>query len=426
MNKLLLKLHLPLSLLLLAGCTSKGSERESIVSMQVVDRNGFSETISNQDRLGIYQNVDFLTAQPYEKVLRVFKKDKEGKSPSKLTSYHDNGGIWQYLEAVDGRAHGRFLEWHPNGKLKIEGRIIEGKADLSELAQQNWLFDGKCSVWDEDGNLEAEFEYSKGHLEGTARYYYPDGTIQKIIPYVHDNIDGALEIFSSNGQVLETIHFKNGVHDGTATGQWNNTLSKYQEHYRDGLLIYGIYFDSEGTSIAEIENGYGMKAIFEGDALAQLIQYENGAIDGKIKCFTPDGLLDTVYTVKNGQKTGEEWHYYPSSTEDMPSPKLMVTWNNDRIEGMVKTWYENGVLESQREMNGNKKHGLSFAYYLSGDLMLMEEYENDLLVDGSYYKKGDAEPVSKIEKGDGIATVYTKEGNFQSKITYERGKPVIK
>ena len=411
---------LAISLLLLAGCRSGSDHTETIVSMQMVDRNGFSETISSKERLGIYQKVDFLSSQPYEKVLRVFTKDGEGKSHSKLTTYHENGGVWQYLEALDGRANGRFLKWHENGKVKIEARVLDGMADFTELAQQNWLFDGKTSIWDDKGNLEAEFVYDKGYLEGEANYYYPDGQLQKVIPYIHGNVEGIITIYGKDGEAIESHTFKNGLREGPSTAQWEEGPSKSQEQYTAGRLIHGIYFDQDGLPVAEIENGHGIKAEFEERFLAYLTEYNNGVPDGLVKQYSTRGNLISKYLIKNGCKHGEEWQYYPDNT-----PKLMLTWHEDAIQGMVKTWYPNETLESQREMSSNKKQGLSFAYYVDGSLMLMEEYDNDQLVSGSYYKRGEEEPISKVEKGEGLATLYTSEGHFHSKVTYERGQPVV-
>ena len=82
-------------------------------------------------------------------------------------------------------------------------------------------------------------------------------------------------------------------------------------------------------------------------------------------------------------------------------------------------------MQSQREVNGNKKQGLSFAWYTNGDLMLMEEYENDLLIKGTYFKKGDKIPISKIEGGKGLATLYTNEGIFLRKVVYEKAHPKL-
>lgn len=408
-----------LSLLLMVGCRTAKEEPPAIVSMQTVDRNGFSETVSAKDRLSALQNVNFLSSQPYQKVMRVYKKDREGKSHSKLTSYHSNGGIWQYLEAVDNRAHGRFLEWHENGKVKIEAFIIEGIADLNELAQQSWLFDQECAVWDEEGNLKAQFTYEKGHLEGEAKYYFASGKIETIIPYSKGIIDGTLSTYDEAGNILEQVHYKQGYKEGSAIASWVYGVSKYQEQYHEGRLINGIYYAPEGHVVAQIDNGEGFKAQFNQANLQTLTHYQNGIPEGEVRIFSPTGKIQCCYSIHEGKKEGEEWEYYPNE-----QPKIMLTWSTDQLQGMAKTWYKNGILESQRELSGNKKHGISLAYYDSGDLMLMEEYENDRLLKGSYFKKGEQLPVSTIENSEGVVTLYNPQGQFQKKINYERGKPV--
>ena len=412
MNKLVAFLLL---LVLSAGCRSQTDTSNTIVSMQTSDRNGFSETISTKDRLAVYQNVNFLASQPYEKVMRVYKKDREGKSHAKLTSYHQNGGIWQYLEVVDNRANGRFLQWHENGKQMIEGTIIEGMADLSELAQQSWLFDKECKVWDEEGNLEALFTYEKGLLTGEAVYYFPSGKVAKIIPYTKGIINGLLTAYDEEGNILQQIPFKDGLKDGSAFDSWVYGVTKSQEFYQNGLLLEGSYFDPRGGLVSEIKTGSGTKAQFTGDELFSLTQYQNGIVDGEVKEFSPTGKLRCCYMIRDGKKNGEENEYYP----DGKTPKLMLTWAGDLIQGMVKTWYKNGIVESQREMTGNKKHGICLAYYNTGEPMLMEEYENDKLIKGSYFKKGEKHPVSTIENGAGVATLYTPEGQLLKKVNYE-------
>jgi len=76
-------------------------------------------------------------------------------------------------------------------------------------------------------------------------------------------------------------------------------------------------------------------------------------------------------------------------------------------------------------MSANKKHGLSFAYYETGELMLMEEYEMDKLKSGSYYRKGESDPVSTVKDGTGTATLYTAQGLFQKKVSYEQSDVIV-
>ena len=157
-----------LLLTLFSSCShqTKASNDSSLISIQVIDRNGFSETISAKDRLTRFQTTDFKQPQPYQKVLRVFGKNIDGKTPSVITSYHSNGYLWQYLEISNGRAHGTYCEYHFNGNQKMKLHIIEGIPELSDSALKSWVFDGINQVWDENENLIAELSYEIGSMQG--------------------------------------------------------------------------------------------------------------------------------------------------------------------------------------------------------------------------------------------------------------------
>lgn len=392
------------------------------MSMQIIDRNGFAETISSKDRLIPFENTNFDSAQPYQKVVRVFGKSSSGQQLSKITSYHPNGNLHQYLEVVSGRANGYFREWFPNGTKKIECYVIEGTPDINELAQVSWVFDQTSFVWDEEGTLVAEIHYNKGALEGPSSYYHKNGQLEKTIPYHKNLIDGTLFVYRNDGQLLEQVTYNQGLKEGTALAYRKDNTLLYQEEYNQDKLITGSYFDPQGILITSITDGMGKQALFKNDTLYSLIEYKKGIPEGKVEFFSPPGDLCSYYHILNGLKSGEEVEYYPTTTGSL-IPKLSLQWNEDAIEGIVKTWYENGVLESQREVSQNKKQGLSFAWYKDGSLMFMEEYDNDILTTGSYLKKGDKTPVSKVENGKGIATLYDSKGRFQKKITYEKGLP---
>ena len=56
--------------------------------------------------------------------------------------------------------------------------------------------------------------------------------------------------------------------------------------------------------------------------------------------------------------------------------------------------------------------------------MLTEEYENDELVRGQYYRKNQLEPVSINHKRQRYATIYDEDGVFLRKVTYMNRKIV--
>lgn len=403
-------------LLLCLGCAPRQQGEEALSSVQIIDRNGFSETVSVKDRIEAYEKKDFLSNQPYQKVLRVYGKGSDGSVISKITTYHPNGQIWQYLETKNGRAFGLFKEWHENGKLHVEAKVIEGIADLTEQAQLSWLFDGMSYVWDEEGHRIAEIPYEKGLLSGEAHYYFPEGGLWKKIPYLKDGVEGTVLIFNAEGDVIEKIAYQRDVKHGLAEGP------TYREQYREGLLMEGIYTNPSGLKLSEVIHGDGLKTVFQEGYLQKVITFKNGEVEGKVEEYQRDGSLKLTYHLKDGKKHGEEIAYYPS-VKGKEKPKLQLNWIEDTIQGVVKTWYPDGSIESQREMHGNKKHGLAFAWYDDGSLMLTEEYADDLLQRGSYFKKGDPSPVSKIENGKGVATLHTAEGYFFKTVPYDKGVP---
>lgn len=412
------------ALIICYGCGSSfRSDPHAIVSLQLIDRNGFAETISNQDRLSSYQKTNFLQPQPYQKVLRVYKRSDLGKCYSVVTSYHDNGQLWHYLEIVDGRAHGIYKEWYSNGQLKIDAFVIEGVADIHDLAQASWIFDGKSTVRNELGELIAEIFYDKGLLHTPSLYYYPDGQIQKIIPYQQGLIDGYLEEFDQSGHTLQKIAYQKGKKEGLSIGYWSKEQLQFNEQYQNNCLIEANYFDENGEKTAEICNGKGQKAEYTASGLHRLITFHEGIAEGEVQEFNHNKSLHAVYSIKNQKKHGEEKIYYNNTSP--PQVKLCLYWDDDMIQGIVKTWYPSGKLESQREFNQNKKHGTSVAWYENGDVMFIEEYDRELLITASYFKPKDPNPTSQIEQGKGTATLYASNGMFLKKISYEKGKPKI-
>ena len=412
-----------LLVIIASGCNRASDD--PLIVIQIQDRNGLIETISTPDRIANYETVDFLSPQPYKKVLRSYKK--EGKNHSKVTTYHPNGMIAQYLEAEEMRAHGAYREWFPNGQLKLEAYVIGGTADVSAGTQRDWLFDGASHVWDEQGRLIAQISYEKGMLEGPSIYYFPTGGIEKELPFVKNEVEGEATEFTVDGQIKSKTHYKKGHREGTCVSFFANGQPAMIEDYTDGLLRKGAYYNPEGDQISDVDNGGGFQASFEGNALT-LMEFRMGKPNGWVKKYTPKGELHRSYLLKNGKKHGEEIEFYLSSDLDRPSdkplPKLSLTWNENAIHGLVKTWYSNGVHQSEREYCRNQKQGPSLAWYRDGTLMMVEEYEKDQLVKGQYFKINSKEPVSTIANGTGIAFLYDETGSFIRKVSYSKGKPV--
>ncbi|MBM3201233.1 MAG: hypothetical protein FJZ56_02360 [Chlamydiae bacterium] len=406
-----------LASLFLVGCTAK--QQHNLSSVQLVDRNGMNETISAQEKLDSFAKISYENPQPYQKVVRVYKKDQEGKVKARATTYHENGQIYQYLETVSGRANGVYKEWYSNGKLRMQAYVIEGLGDLTEDAQSTWVFDKDCYVFDRDGSKIAEIYYQKGSLEGTSKYYHPNGALSKTIPYKKDQIHGDLKLFKEDGQLIAKTSYVDGLKHGISYHEKDQDTAFKEEVYQKGYLLEGKYYNYQDEIIAEIVKGYGKKAVFAEGSLKSMHEYKQGIMEGEMLFFREDGSLESKHCLHHGKKEGQEIVYHPFSSE----PMLSVMWLNDEIHGTVRTWYQNGRLESEREMSHNKKQGMGLAWYEDGSLMLVEDYENDLLISGKYLKKGQDEPTSRVIGGNGIATLFNASGEFLRKVEYRKGKP---
>ena len=406
------------SLLLFPSCLSDKRNGDRISSINIIDRNGMTETISEKERLESFQKTDFLSAQPYQKVMRVYGREAGGDVRSCITSYHPNGQVKQYLEATNNRAFGKYLEWHQNGKPKIESRVIGGIADLGTQAEESWLFDGTNKAWDIDGNLVAEISYEKGELVGDSKYYHPNGKIWKLATYEKNVPHGTAQTFLADGTLFQKVEYHQGEKEGLSVRYWDPEHIAYEELFEKGLLMEGKYIDRHGNLQSEIHAGAGFRSIFGRMSLQELQEYKGGIQEGLVQLFESSGKLLSTHTIKQGEKEGEEISYYPSG-----EPKLSMMWKEGRLHGAVKTWYEDGTPESQREMSMNHKNGHFTSWYRNGSLMFVEEYDHDKLVKGEYYRVGEKMPLSRIEKGKGIATLFDADGNLSRKVLYQEGRP---
>jgi antitoxin component YwqK of YwqJK toxin-antitoxin module len=373
-------------------------ESESLVMIQIQDRNGVSETISAPERLEPYGRVNFLSSQPYRQVLRVYRFD--GQTRSILTTYHPNGTLWQFLEAKEMRAFGIFRQWFACGTKEMEATVLGGTADLTPSAQKTWLFDGMARVWDEGGQCIAEIQYDKGVLSGLSRYYY------------------------STGHLKQEISFLQGEKHGTCMGYRSGGVICWKEEYDKGLLRKAAYYDASQQLIANVEEGEGLRALFDGERVAEVQEIHEGKVEGLIRRLDAEGGLSSQFTLKNGKKQGEEWIYFKrkeTATEPL-QPKLLLTWDEDMLHGKVRSWYPTGQVQSEREMIRNKRSGPLLAWYRNGSIMLVEEYENDQLENGLYYRKNRKDPISSIVNGTGMATLYDEDGVLRHKVQYVKGK----
>jgi antitoxin component YwqK of YwqJK toxin-antitoxin module len=406
------------------SCTKVTNQipQAKLTCLHIIDQNGFTETIASKDRLENYKNVDFLSPQPFQKVMQVFSRDENGSQKSFITSYYSNGFLRQYLECVNNRAYGKYEELDSNGNLRVESKIVGGIADLSQEAEKSFIFDGQCKAYDREGRISAIISYKNGDLEGDSITYYPSGKLQKITSFKNNLKDGLCASYHENGNLVEETFYKEGKKEGYSSIFFDGLLLMSKELYHFDELIEGYYYTKDATLVSEIKDGYGFKSFFENERLLEKHQYKKGFQEGIVEVYGKKGELIKQYYIKDGFKNGEEIIYAFDVNYDRPIKKLSLQWVEGCIQGKVKTWYDNGNIEAEIEISSNKKNGTHTAWYKNGGLMFIEEYSQDLLISGQYFKPQTFIPQSKVINGNGIATLYDGNGVFMKKITYKDSK----
>ncbi|MCB1213368.1 MAG: toxin-antitoxin system YwqK family antitoxin, partial [Chlamydiia bacterium] len=253
-----------IAVLLLSSCSCRFNDGCSgLTCINIIDCDGMTTTIRSKERLKNYANVDFLTPQPYQKVLRVYERDNCGNVRSVITSYYPNSQPKQCLEILNGRAYGFYREWYSDGTYKLESQLVGGIADITPEAENSWLFDGCCRSWDCEGNLEALFYYEKGRIKGDAEVYYPDGRLRQLTPYVNGQIQGVEKLYFPNGSLCAKISYSSNERDGRAVIYRPSGTLASEEIYYNGKLLSGSYFDSAERPIGGVEEGAGFRPIFD-------------------------------------------------------------------------------------------------------------------------------------------------------------------
>ncbi|MFZ4099607.1 MAG: toxin-antitoxin system YwqK family antitoxin [Chlamydiia bacterium] len=422
LGKVAKTLLISLGTLALLGCSPRAllQRNDALTTVVLQDRNGFSETVSQPDRLARLATVDFNSPQPYERVIRVFQRNEDGSVPSILTCYYPNGQLSELLDVLSGRASGRYCRWHQNGQINLYAVVMGGVADVNDRAKQTWLFDGESLVWDEEGHLIARIPYDRGALHGIEQHYYPSGSTQESIPYVKGLLHGTREAYSPNGELLQRQDFDQGQPHGHAESWWlhEHRLST-QEIWSQGLLLQGEYYHADGTSAGSVQQGSGHRILFDTARMIRRYQVQTGRVEGFVEEFNASNVCIRTWNEAQGMKQGVERVFEPKNG----NLKLELCWKDDVLQGPCRTYYVDGKLESQKELSDNQVHGRCLAWYPSGQVMLLEEYQQGILERGEYYELGSLVPVSQVVQGHGTVTLYDGSGRKAKTIPIVNGIP---
>lgn len=314
---------------------------------------------------------------------------------------------------VAGVKTGRWVNYHPNGKIMDE-------AELND--QGNYT--GEYRTYDGQGRLATSGkEYTNGVLTGSFTHYFTDGNKQVVQTYNTDTLQ-KVESFDAAGKLL---------HEATASGD----SVYYKSFYADGVLL------QEGWLVHGRNEG-NWKQYNPLGILIEDLNYRGGLQSGPQKKYYGNGNLKEEYSCDSSYIVGPYKSYFingsvqttGSYTKAGADGEWISYHRNDTIE--MKYFYKEGVL-CGRSLTYNPEGKLVSGVFFNeiGKAVRSVDYDRQgEVIDDSRYDCGKHDfsvfyPNGKVKSvihicdnvNHGLQEEYFPNGQLKSQINYLYGKP---
>ena len=321
----------------------------------------------------------------------------------KRIDYYTNGQTFSEVLFSNGKMHGDFIQYHPNGRIGTKGEYHSGKKigkwvwndEIGTIDSihtfKDGLFNGKSEIFS-SGELFIRQNYINGKLNGKFVEYYPGGSKKVSGSYLddipHDQWIWRLE----DGSKSRLMTYNRGIKSGKFN-VWNDTelvqSGSFKNDLQDGLW----------------------KWQHSADHLDSLVNYKNGVLDGSYKVWHDNGSTSVIGEFLSGKPHGQ-WEWW-SEIEQIDSIK---TFSNGLLNGSLMVYYANSQLKRSADYSLNKLNGELLTYYDSGQIKSKTTYNSD-------DKMGDYEIWSPNGNKEEVGTYLSNKYHGQIKRWFSNGSP---
>jgi antitoxin component YwqK of YwqJK toxin-antitoxin module len=119
-------------------------------------------------------------------------------------------------------------------------------------------------------------------------------------------------------------------------------------------------------------SGY-IKKKHENDSIKSVGSYLYGKQHGVTKTFFLNGMLETERNFKNGKAYGKHIGYWENGNK-----KFEFIYNNNKREGLQKQWYETGNRYCELNYTNDSENGMQKAWRENGKLYTNYEVKNGI------------------------------------------------
>lgn len=289
---------------------------------------------------------------------------RKGKPDGIVKEYNTKGGIEKMEKFQNGEIDEQaeeivmlqlHKEYHPNGKIRLEGGYTEG---LKQGIFREFDLSGDSVVnsymYDKDTLIAEGIVLKNGEYEGEWKYYYKSGEIKSEGKYENTIREGKWTYYYKNGKKEQVGKYRNNEPHGMWTWYYPNGMVKKQEYFRKGKpegeyveydpegneIVTGAYFNGkpEGEWIYQYNDHYSKGSYSDGDKDGKWIEtylrtgkkrfegeFAYGIPKGRHKAYYPNGRLKYIGKYKSGNRHGV-WRFY----RDDGTPTIEIIYKYGR------------------------------------------------------------------------------------------------
>lgn len=227
-----------------------------------------------------------------------------------------------------------------------------------------------------------------GEKEGVWRDYYDNGNLREEKTYLNGKLNGYYKIYNEEGNFIEAIKYKNGELYLQQNDFETNIEIKEEYDRNENLVFQGSYKNNTPIGIHRYFNNNG-----------KVIKSINFDFNGTKNA---DGIV-----LMNGNEDGSWIYYYQNGNKQAEG-----VFSNGNKTGKWTYFYENGVIKQTGSYANGKFTGSWKWYYSKGDLLKEEFY---------IYGKLDGETIEYSETGEIISKGNYIEGFKEGEWIYKIG-----
>jgi antitoxin component YwqK of YwqJK toxin-antitoxin module len=186
------------------------------------------------------------------------------------------------------------------------------------------------------------------------------------------------------------------------------------EYWENGVTM------SEITMKHDKKNGKAMYWYKNGNKQMEAF-YKNDELDGTLKRWHPNSVVESIANFKDGKLNGKKEIW------DKDGNKLSEeTYTNDTLNGSYKTWYDNGVTKIDGSYKNGKYDGKWKSWDVKGFLVGEGEFKDGTGIQKNFNIKGDLILTVEIKNNqkDGKESWYNEKGELAVIRYYEKDKLV--